>query len=97
LSLKAFFLKLLTEGPKELTELPYPSQMHFYQWHCFQNYLSALFIAAKQTFAQLFHLSFACRYVGELSLLLPEKRVARISVLDFWGNREASDEIRKAI
>ena len=25
------------------------------------------------------------RYVGELSLLLPEKRVARFSVLDFWG------------
>eukprot|EP00983_Pelagomonas_calceolata_P047199 1140529-Pelagomonas_calceolata.AAC.1 len=31
-------------------------------------------------------------YVGELSLLLPSKRVARFSVLDFWGNREASRE-----
>lgn len=28
------------------------------------------------------------RYVGELSLLLPERRVARFSVLDFWGNRK---------
>ena len=26
--------------------------------------------------------------MGELSLLLPEKRVARFSVLDFWGNRQ---------
>ncbi|KAF5835405.1 hypothetical protein DUNSADRAFT_7440 [Dunaliella salina] len=31
------------------------------------------------------------RYVGELSLLLPSKRVARFSVLDFWGNREDND------
>lgn len=28
------------------------------------------------------------RYVGEMSLLLPERRVVRFSVLDFWGNRE---------
>ncbi|GIL43372.1 hypothetical protein Vafri_1143 [Volvox africanus] len=31
------------------------------------------------------------RYVGELSLLLPERRVLRFSVLDFWGNREDND------
>lgn len=31
------------------------------------------------------------RYVGELSLLLPERRVVRFSVLDFWGNREDND------
>jgi hypothetical protein len=29
-----------------------------------------------------------CRYVGEMSLLLPERRHVRLSVLDFWGNRE---------
>lgn len=28
------------------------------------------------------------RYVGELSLLPPNRCVARFSVLDFWGNRE---------
>ncbi|EFJ44750.1 hypothetical protein VOLCADRAFT_94820 [Volvox carteri f. nagariensis] len=31
------------------------------------------------------------RYVGEMSLLLPERRVVRFSVLDFWGNREDND------
>ncbi|KAG2499164.1 hypothetical protein HYH03_002745 [Edaphochlamys debaryana] len=31
------------------------------------------------------------RYVGELSVLLPEKRTVRFSVLDFWGNREDND------
>ncbi|KAF8064596.1 Asnsd1 [Scenedesmus sp. PABB004] len=31
------------------------------------------------------------RYVGEMSLLLPERRVVRLSVLDFWGNREDND------
>jgi hypothetical protein len=31
---------------------------------------------------------FCCRYVGEMSLLLPERRHVRLSVLDFWGNRE---------
>ncbi len=34
------------------------------------------------------------RYVGELSLLLPEKDVLRFSTLDFWGNREVCDEQR---
>lgn len=31
---------------------------------------------------------YSSRYVGELSLLLPHKRVARFSTLDFWGNRQ---------
>ncbi|MEW5303091.1 MAG: hypothetical protein WDW36_005818 [Sanguina aurantia] len=31
------------------------------------------------------------RYLGELSLLLPQRRVARFSVLDFWGNRQDND------
>lgn len=31
------------------------------------------------------------RIVGELSLLLPEKRTVRFSTLDFWGNRKDSD------
>eukprot|EP00877_Chromochloris_zofingiensis_P007807 jgi/Chrzof1/327/Cz01g11160.t1 len=31
------------------------------------------------------------RYVGELSLLPPNRCVARFSVLDFWGNREDVD------
>eukprot|EP00199_Chlamydomonas_sp_CCMP681_P003190 CAMPEP_0119105256 /NCGR_PEP_ID=MMETSP1180-20130426/3276_1 /TAXON_ID=3052 ORGANISM="Chlamydomonas cf sp, Strain CCMP681" /NCGR_SAMPLE_ID=MMETSP1180 /ASSEMBLY_ACC=CAM_ASM_000741 /LENGTH=170 /DNA_ID=CAMNT_0007090265 /DNA_START=252 /DNA_END=761 /DNA_ORIENTATION=+ len=31
------------------------------------------------------------RFVGELSLLLPERRIARFSVLDFWGNRQDVD------
>ncbi|WIA39188.1 hypothetical protein OEZ86_005313 [Tetradesmus obliquus] len=31
------------------------------------------------------------RYVGEMSLLLPERRHVRFSVLDFWGNREDND------
>ncbi|GLC35947.1 hypothetical protein PLESTB_000522100 [Pleodorina starrii] len=31
------------------------------------------------------------RYVGEMSLLLPERRLVRFSVLDFWGNREDND------
>lgn len=28
------------------------------------------------------------RLVGEMALLLPDLRIIRISVLDFWGNRE---------
>ncbi|GIL72622.1 hypothetical protein Vretimale_4322 [Volvox reticuliferus] len=35
------------------------------------------------------------RYVGELSLLLPERRVLRFSVLDFWGNREVCCYLRE--
>eukprot|EP00798_Chlamydomonas_sp_ICE-L_P012319 gene12319-15487_t len=31
------------------------------------------------------------RYVGELSLLLPDKKTLRFSVLDFWGNRQDND------
>jgi len=31
------------------------------------------------------------RYVGEMALLLPDLQVVRLSVLDFWGNREVSE------
>lgn len=31
---------------------------------------------------------YSSRYVGEMSLLLPSRRVARFSVLDFYGNRQ---------
>eukprot|EP00879_Flechtneria_rotunda_P023514 GHRR01024876.1.p1 GENE.GHRR01024876.1~~GHRR01024876.1.p1 ORF type:complete len:254 (+),score=101.27 GHRR01024876.1:409-1170(+) len=31
------------------------------------------------------------RYVGEMGLLLPDRRHVRFSVLDFWGNREDND------
>ncbi|GFR41397.1 hypothetical protein Agub_g2076 [Astrephomene gubernaculifera] len=31
------------------------------------------------------------RYVGEMSLLLPDRNRVRFSVLDFWGNREDND------
>ncbi|WIA18890.1 hypothetical protein OEZ85_003562 [Tetradesmus obliquus] len=37
------------------------------------------------------------RYVGEMSLLLPERRHVRFSVLDFWGNREDNDVPLEAI
>lgn len=30
------------------------------------------------------------RYVGEMSLMLPDAQRVRFSVLDFWGNREVS-------
>jgi len=34
---------------------------------------------------------YSSRYVGELSLLLPERKALRFSVLDFWGNRQDND------
>ncbi|GFH11229.1 uncharacterized protein HaLaN_06698 [Haematococcus lacustris] len=37
------------------------------------------------------HRFYSSRYVGELSLLLPERRVARFSVLDMYGNRLDKD------
>eukprot|EP00775_Hariotina_reticulata_P004221 gene4221-4470_t len=37
------------------------------------------------------------RYVGEMALLLPDLQVVRLSVLDFWGNREDNDAPLSAI
>lgn len=34
------------------------------------------------------------RYVGEMSLLLPDRQRVRFSVLDFWGNREVGGSRR---
>lgn len=34
---------------------------------------------------------FVTRYVGELSLLLPERQTLRLSTLDFWGRRQEND------
>ena len=31
------------------------------------------------------------RYVGEMSLLLPDKTHVRFSTVDFWGNREVRE------
>lgn len=28
------------------------------------------------------------RYIGELALIGAQKRIVRLSVMDFWGNRE---------